>query len=94
MVHAHLDHREAVRLAQPEQRERHADVVVEVSRRGEDRGARAAMRGEDRGEHFLHRGLAVAAGERDQWQREAAPPMRGQQAQREARIGDDHLRKQ
>ena len=37
MVHAHLDHRVAVLVAQAQQRERHADVVVEIAGGGEHR---------------------------------------------------------
>ena len=35
VVHAHLDHRAAVAGAQLEQRERQADVVVQIAARGE-----------------------------------------------------------
>ncbi len=93
VVHAHLDHRVAMVLAQLEQGERHADVVVEVALGGEHRRARAAMCGQDCREHLLHRRLAVAAGERHQRQREARPPVRGEPPERKARIRDHHLRK-
>ena len=36
MVHPHLDHRRAMSLAQPEQGERQADVVVQVTDRRQD----------------------------------------------------------
>jgi hypothetical protein len=44
VVHAQFHHREAVRGAQAQQRQRHADVVVEVALRGVRRLACAARR--------------------------------------------------
>ena len=44
VVHAHLDHGVAMVLAQPQQHERHADVVVEVALGGEHVVAPAAVR--------------------------------------------------
>ena len=60
-IGADLDHRVTVRGIEPVQRERHADVVVEIAARRE-RVARAL---EDGRGHFLDRGLAVAAGDAD-----------------------------
>ena len=57
VVGAHLDHGMAVRRLEAQQRQRHADVVVEVAARRE----RRARAGEDRGEQFLGGRLAVAA---------------------------------
>jgi hypothetical protein len=62
MVHAHLDRGVAVRRAQPQQGQRHADVVVQVAFGGQH-GGPARFGGQNRGQHFLHRGLAVAAGD-------------------------------
>ena len=78
--------------AKREQREGHADVVVEVSLRGEDGIASARMRGENRGNHFLHRRLSVAARERHDRDGEFLAPVRGEPSQRGARVVHDELR--
>ena len=57
VIRAHLDHGMPVRGLEPQQRQRHADVVVEVAA-GRERRARA---GEDRRQQFLGGRLAVAA---------------------------------
>jgi hypothetical protein len=87
VAHAHLDHRRAMRVTQPEQRQRQADLVVEVAARGQHRLRIAAeVRAQDRGAHFLDRGLAVAAGDAEQRNRKAGTPGGGQLAQRQARV--------
>ena len=76
----------AVPVAQAQQRQRHADVVVEVAF-GRERGV-AEPGAKDRRDHLRHRRLAVAAGDRDQRQREAPPPRRGELAERALAVGD------
>ncbi len=68
-----------------EQRQRHADVVVEVARGGE--GGLAAPGAKDRRDHLRHRGLAVAAGHGDQRQGEARAPCGREAAERDPRVG-------
>ncbi len=69
-IGADFDHRVTVRAIEAVQRERHADVVVEVAARRE-RVARAL---EDGRGHFLDRGLAVAAGDPDDGHRKLRAP--------------------
>ncbi len=91
MIHAELDRRDAMRGAQPQQRHRQADRVVEIALRREHGGV-AEMRAQDGREHFLHGRLAVAADDDDDRNRELPPPVRGQRAQRGLRIsGDDEV---
>ena len=85
MIHAELDHREPVRRVQTEQRERQADVVVEVARRREPRVFADRSR-EDRRDHLLDRRLAVAARDRDERHREALAPAVRQRTERGARV--------
>jgi hypothetical protein len=87
VVHAHLDHRGAMRVAQPEQGQRHADVVVQVAAGGQYAGVGTAEVGaQDGGAHFLDRGLAIAACDTQQGYRKAAAPGRRELPQRQARI--------
>ena len=58
VVHAELDGAPAMRRPQAQQGQRHADVVVQVSR-GRKHGISAGMTAQDRGQHFLHGRLAV-----------------------------------
>ena len=87
MVHAHLDGGVAMFRGQFQQRQRHADVVVEIAA-GSQHGRLAHFGGEDRREHLLHRGLAVTARDRGQpgWHLRA-PPGR-QAAQGESGVVD------
>ncbi|EWS52529.1 hypothetical protein X551_04683 [Methylibium sp. T29] len=89
VVHAQLDDRRAVPgvgvLAQPQQRERHADVVVEVALGRECRVADPGA--QDARDHLRHGGLAVAAGHGDQRQAHAGAPVRAQRAERGAAVG-------
>ena len=62
MIHSHLDHRRPLRLAQLEQGQRQADVVVQVADRRQYPAGITEMRTQDRRTHFLDRGLAIAAG--------------------------------
>ena len=62
-IRAHLDHRAAMRGLEAHQRQRHADVIVEVA---VGRHARAPAR-QDRRRHLLGGGLAVAAADRRRW---------------------------
>ena len=94
VVHAELDCADAVRLAQAEQRERHADVVVEIAD-GRQHLRIPGGRAQDRGEHFLGGGLAVRAGDRDQRHGEAPAPRARQVAERAARVlRDQHGHRQ
>ena len=61
MVRAHLDDGVAMLRAQAEQRERDADVVVEIPFRDQA----GSVPAQDRAEHFFRRRLSVAAGHRD-----------------------------
>ena len=72
-IRAHLDHRAAMQGLQAHQRQRYADVIVEVA---VGRQARAPA-GQNRGRHALDGGLAVAAAhrhDRDGNIRAPAPP--------------------
>ena len=91
VVHAHLDHGEVMALAQLEQRERHADVVVEIALGREDLLARAGVHRQDRRQHFLDGRLAVAAREADDRQREGRAPAGGEAAECHAGVGDYDL---
>ena len=86
MVHAQFDHRQLMRGVQTEQRERHADLVVEVAG-GRQARVLAERGGEDRRDHFLDRGLAVAARDGDERHAELAAPAARERAQRDARVG-------
>ena len=89
MIRSELDHRRAMPGIEVAQRERDADLVVEVAAGGGDR-----TRGpEDRGGHFLDRRLAVAPGDPDQEQiAEAVPPRRGEVAECPHRIAREDER--
>ena len=86
MVHAHFDHAHAVRIAQAQQRERDTDVVVEVATRGKG-SLCPQVRHQNGGDHFLGRGLAVAAGDGNQRALEATAPTARQHTQRPTGIG-------
>jgi hypothetical protein len=77
-----------MRAAQAQQHLRHADIVVEVALGSEHRIGRASFHLQDRGEHFLHRGLAVAAGDGDDRNRETAAPRRRQTPECQPRVID------
>ncbi len=70
------------------ERERHADVVVEVALRGEDRRRLA----EQTREEILRRGLARAAGDADRLGAGTAAVQPRDLLKRGERIGDDQLR--
>src|SRR5690606_26119218 len=91
VVHAELDYRGAVPGLERQQRERDADVVVQVAAGGE-RGL-AEVGGEDRGDHLLDRRLAVAAGHGDERQVEAAPPAGGDPSERLATVRHQQRRR-
>ena len=79
MVHAQLNHSYFVARAQPQQGQGHANVVVEITLRGQH--GIGHMRAKDGGDHLRHRGLAVAAGDGYQRQAELRTPAAGQLAQ-------------
>ena len=87
-VGAHLDDRETVSGLEPQQRQGHADVVVEIAacRQG------VAGLGEDRRRHFLGRGLAVAARHADDRNVERLAPGVSGASERRLGVGDDDLR--
>jgi hypothetical protein len=58
VVHAELNRAPAMCRAQAQQSQRHADIVVQVSRRRKH-GIGAGMTTQDRGQHFPHGRLAV-----------------------------------
>ena len=84
-VGAQLDHRLAVLGVQTQQRERHADVVVEVAV-----GGQGALAQQD-GDHFFNGGLAGVAGDRHARHRELGGVAGGQAAQTLAGIGHAHV---
>ena len=71
-----------------QERERHADQIVQVDLRLQDAGD-AAGGGEDRRQHLLRRRLAVRPGDGEDARRELVPPVRGEILQRSQRIRDD-----
>ena len=75
-------------VGQAQQRQRHADVVVEVAARGQ---ALAGLR-EDRGDHLLGGGLAVAAGHADQRAGELLAPGARGALERRLRVRHHDLR--
>ena len=86
MVHAHLDHGRLVLLAQAEQGQWHADFIIQVAARGQARFF-AKGRRQDGRNHLLDGGLAIAAGDANDGQVEAAAPEIGDAAQRDQGIG-------
>ena len=88
MVGAHFDDGAAIGVAQPQQRQRHAEPVVVVAARGQ---AGAALR-QHRGQHFLGGGLAVAAGDADHRTGERRAPGTAGGDQRGLDIGHHDLR--
>jgi hypothetical protein len=99
VIHAHLDHRIAVLVAQLKQHQRHADVVIEIAARGQnagfgirDPGSGARRLAQDQGQHFLDGGLAAAAGQTHQRHREFSAPVGAEPAQREPRVPDHDQR--
>jgi hypothetical protein len=73
-----------VRRPQLKQRQRQADVVIQIALGGQHFGAADAQ---NRRAHFLDRGLAIAAGQADQRNVETRAPVGGQRAQRQPRVG-------
>jgi hypothetical protein len=92
VVHAQLDHGDAVRervvMPQAQERQRHADLVVEVALGGQRSITRPTHVGaQDAGDHLRDRGLAVGAGDGDQRDAVLAAPAGGELAQGYSRIG-------
>ena len=88
MVGTHLDDREAMSGFEAQQRQRHADVVVEVTARRECRaGAR-----EYRREHLLGGRLAVAAAHAEHEGAAPRAPVRRDRSERRERVPDHDLR--
>jgi hypothetical protein len=92
MIHAQLDDCGLVRGFQPDQRQRHADVVIQVAA-GRQVLLGTELGGQDGRDHFLDRGLAIAAGDAYDRDVELAPPVRADLAERRAGIGH-HQRRQ
>ena len=86
MVHAQLDHADLVRSAQAQQRQRHADVVVEIAF---GRQSRLRFPGPQNGrDHLRDRGFPVASGDGNQRQAELRTPAGGKLAQRQPGVSD------
>jgi hypothetical protein len=86
MVHTHLDHRITMLRTQLEQRERHADVIVEIALRRKN-GLIAPRSSTQNGrQHLFDGGLAVTARDGDQRDVELRTPMRGELAQSDTGI--------
>ena len=68
VVHAQLKHGYCLACAQPQQRQRHANVIVEVALRGQHAIGRVSA--QDGGDHLRHRGLPIAACDSNQRQLE------------------------
>ena len=83
---SHFDHAELRVAGHGEQRERHADVVVEVAARGVDLEAF----GQHAAHQFLGRGLAVAARYGEYRDRQPAAVFACQLLQRPERVADQH----
>ena len=77
-----------MRPAQAQQHQRQSDVVVEVAFGLQHGRVGAGFHPQDGRQHFLHRGLAVAAGDGDDRNRETLAPGGGQPAKREPRVVD------
>jgi hypothetical protein len=88
VIGAELDDGRVVLAIEPHQRQRHADVVVQIALRHADRAADA----EDRSDELLDRGLAAAAGNRDDRNRERRAPGARHGTESTARVADLDLR--
>ena len=82
---AHLDHRKLF-VAQPAERQRYADFIVEVAPGRQH----IAAAGEDRRSHLLERGLAIAAGDTDHACRTAHTPLLTQPPETAQGVRDLH----
>ena len=80
MVHPDLDHRRAVLAAQAEQRQRQADLVVEVAV-GCQHVRLAPVLAQATRDHLLDRGLSIRPCHRRKRQIEAPAPMSGERAE-------------
>ena len=81
VVHAQFHHPHGVGCLQAQQRERHANIVVEIAFSG--KRLRGLPGPQDRRDHLGDRGLAVAAGHGDQRQLKLGAPSCSQLAQRQ-----------
>ena len=88
-AHAHFNYRCPVPCLELQQRERHADMVVQVPLVLEHR----SLLLQDGGDHLLGRGLAVAAGDADEGNRMLLAVHQGHLLEREERVlhGEDVL---
>ena len=84
VAHAHLDDRGAVLRPEAEERQRDADLVVEVALGLQD----GAARREDRGDHLARGGLPVRAGDADDRDVEAPPVVARDRAERGEGVRD------
>ncbi len=73
VVGPHLDHCRLMLSAQPQQREGHTDVVVQIAAGGQHLMTHA----QDCRDHLFDSGLTVAAGDTDDGYVEALPPRVG-----------------
>ena len=88
VVRAHFNHRIAVFVAQTQQGERHADVVVQVADGGERLPARLQQALQD----FFGAGFAVAAGDGEKLRLATGAAVACQRLQGGEGVGDDDLR--
>ena len=87
MADPYLKHCDLVLLAQPEDRERQAEVVVEIACRLQG----AVLLGENRGDHLLCARLADAACDSDHWDLQLLQIVRGDRAERPDRVVDQDI---
>ena len=88
VVRAHFNHRIAVFVAQTQQGERHADVVVQVA----DGGQRLPARLQQALQDFFGAGFAVAAGDGEKLRLATGAAVACQRLQGGEGVGDDDLR--
>ena len=88
VVHTQLHHRTAVMRAQAQQGLRHADVVVQISLRGQGIVTETCV--QDAGNHLRHGCLAIAACDGYDGQLKLTAPTFGQLTQRDARVDHFH----
>ena len=88
VVRAHFNHGKAVSVAQAQQGERHADVVVQVADGGEGLSARL----QQALQHFFGASFAVAAGNGEELCLATRAAVAGECLQGDQGVGDDDLR--
>ena len=93
MVSTHFQHGRPVMLAQFQDRQRQADVIIQVTLCGQYRVVGVGMLGpHNRRDHFLHRGLAIAARDCNNRQLESGSPRACEYTQSLPGVRHLHLR--